>query len=115
MDEQEWQLKREKLRATWQVQILQTIAIRAYSMAYEALELLQVPPESREEFQPEDFARDAYDRLHVDLEYLKNETYQSFFSDPDVPDDKRALLAEEFAEFVEKMQTLVTPPEKLKE
>ena len=112
MDEQEWKQKLEKLKLNWRIQIAQQIAISAYTKAYEALEMMQVPQESREEFEPGYFAGEAYDELLVDLDAWKDHNYQSFFSDSSVPDEKRALLAEEFADFVEKEMASIRPPTK---
>jgi len=93
-------------RFNWRIGISQTIAVKSYAMAFLALQTSQSNLGLSEEAALEAFHR----KLSEELEDVKNQTYQAFLSDASVPDDERALLAEEFAHLVEEIKASVIPP-----
>ena len=87
-------------RLNWRIGILQTIAVKAYVRAFSVLRTLSEDPQS---------VQLAIEQLAIDLDDIKDLGYQAFFSDPSVPEEYRALFAEEFAHVVEEIKSSVVP------
>ena len=93
-------------KLNWRVQILQTIAVDAYATAFSALQTLQSVLPSTEQYA----VQTSLERLAAELEEVQDRIYKAFFSDPTVPEEQRALLAEEFAHLVEEIKSSIIPP-----
>lgn len=93
----------EILKLQWHVQILQAILAKVYVSAY------RTSPETSASTQ-EDDPQSAYRSLLAELEAAQRLGYQTYLS-PAVAEERRILLAEEFAQLVDEIKTTFIPPD----
>jgi len=91
------------LKLQWHVQILQTILAKLY------VDLYQIAQGSAASSQA-DYRQSAYRRLLAELEAAQRLGFQTYLS-PAVPEERRVLLAEEFAQLVDEIKASLIPPD----